>query len=507
MKYCAVPTCGNSSYINYRGKSNRCSVHSCNYGTGPCKCEPPLRFFPFPTKKDLKGRERWTKLINRKYPNGESWQPDPAGRSTVCSAHFPDGQPTKQNADPILKLGYEPPTDLIRRPQPTPHKKKKTKSELKPVERWPVPLLTVEPQVVLACPYSTSPHLPITNTSTTMTAIIPQTKPKPRPPKRLCIACQNISESGQRVVSNRGRLDLQECLKQYLNLEVEQGWMCINCVRQVKTIVKKVNMFRSSVLAGQCNRTYKVSHVGEENEAVITETQSDTSNKHQTSTSVCQCSRLLTSMLSKQNVCEPMEKTRIRVIFPTPAGAAATDSESESNEGLQDSSSSEEDDFLEHPRNKKRRTVSNKSKKVVAKTSRQGNTSSSVSLETQCENVAEHDQQLVNQNEEDCEVPLSSGNTVQPPDAQLRVILSGQVSSASDLLLTPVTSSRCIQPAPITICAQPTVSDSSTPISSPGIPVAIPASDDQTHFVFTKTLNELAKYVAKKPIQEHDYAH
>ncbi|XP_022079345.1 uncharacterized protein LOC110973116 [Acanthaster planci] len=503
MKYCAVPTCSNTSYHYYKWRSGRCSIHDCNYGTGPCQCDPPLRFFPFPTKRDKPGRERWTKLINRKNPSGETWQPDPAGRSSVCSEHFPDGQPTKQNPDPILKLGYDPPADLIR-PRSPPRKKQKAVSESEPGKSWSVPLPTTEPQVLTTCLHSSSQQHQVPGTGKTMTAIIPQTKPRPRPPKRMCIACQSISENGRHILSNKGRLDLQECLRQYLNLEVEQGWMCSNCVRQVKTIVKKVNTFRSSVLAGECNRVFKVSPVAKRTGVAQIRSQPDTNSEHPSGEAICKCSRLLKSMLSKQNVGEPLEKTRIKVIFPRQTKADTPESETESSEDFQDSSSSEED-FCENPRTRTSSAQSDKNEEVhvFPETSGPNSTPASLLLETCNQSPTESEKHLPNQNNQDSEPPAISSDTVHSTNSQLQTILPRQDSSSSDSSPMPVSSAGSLQDASIMFCIQPTTSSSGSSITSPSIQIAASASDE---FIYTKTLNELAKFIARKPHQEHDYA-
>ena len=68
-------------------------------------CEPPFKLFPFPTeKKDSKARKRWTENIKRETRKGKVWTPKKCSR--VCSVHFKDGQPTKENPDPTEDLGY-----------------------------------------------------------------------------------------------------------------------------------------------------------------------------------------------------------------------------------------------------------------------------------------------------------------------------------------------------------------------------------------------------------------
>ena len=55
-----------------------------------------VRFFPFPTKKkDPRARKKWLDLLRRQ-------DYDPARKHRVCSLHFVDGEPTKENPHPTL---------------------------------------------------------------------------------------------------------------------------------------------------------------------------------------------------------------------------------------------------------------------------------------------------------------------------------------------------------------------------------------------------------------------
>ena len=73
----------------------------------------------------------------------------------------------------------------------------------------------------------------------------------PQLPRKTCFVCQRFSERGSNVASNKARFDLHECLKCYVNLEVVEGWICLSCISNFKTIMLKVDKFRSSAINGQ----------------------------------------------------------------------------------------------------------------------------------------------------------------------------------------------------------------------------------------------------------------
>jgi len=114
---CAVVGCSNNTYHLRNWKADICKKHNCNFGTSICICNPPVTLFPFPTeKKDQERRQRWIKNINRKDPNtGKLWNPTYNDR--VCSIHFINGKPTKENPDPCLHMGHDS-TTLHKKPRP-----------------------------------------------------------------------------------------------------------------------------------------------------------------------------------------------------------------------------------------------------------------------------------------------------------------------------------------------------------------------------------------------------
>ena len=64
-----------------------------------------FRLITFPTKlSNTERRSKWKKLLNRRTRNNKLWTPGKQAR--VCSAHFPDKEPTDENPFPVLNLGY-----------------------------------------------------------------------------------------------------------------------------------------------------------------------------------------------------------------------------------------------------------------------------------------------------------------------------------------------------------------------------------------------------------------
>ena len=109
---CAVVGCTNSRYQLRRWRENICEQHS---GTlkKDCPCSPPFRLFSFPSiTRNLSKRKEWIRLTNRTTKNRTSWNP---GHGVVCSFHFVDGEPSFDNPNPTLNLGYEKPSKRPRR--------------------------------------------------------------------------------------------------------------------------------------------------------------------------------------------------------------------------------------------------------------------------------------------------------------------------------------------------------------------------------------------------------
>lgn len=64
-----------------------------------------IRLFSFP--KDDEVARQWLNNIDRKNPeSGSPWKPGPGLSSRVCSKHFVDGYPTKENPYPTKDLGH-----------------------------------------------------------------------------------------------------------------------------------------------------------------------------------------------------------------------------------------------------------------------------------------------------------------------------------------------------------------------------------------------------------------
>ncbi|XP_014678536.1 PREDICTED: uncharacterized protein LOC106818335 [Priapulus caudatus] len=137
MSICSIKDCGNGTYGLKKWKSELCSQHGCNFGTGQCICDPPFILIPFPTeRKDPDARKQWTKLVGRKDAvTNKNWEPNKYSR--ICSKHFVDGQPTTAHPYPTEHLGHKVKVVAARRTiqkHEMPKKEKKTKLPLNELE-------------------------------------------------------------------------------------------------------------------------------------------------------------------------------------------------------------------------------------------------------------------------------------------------------------------------------------------------------------------------------------
>ena len=125
-RYCCVVGCTNGGYGLKKWKTGFCSIHQWNFGSGRCICEPPFSLIPFPTEaKDKHARSIWIKNVNRSSLNN-NWQPNKDSR--VCSVHFKDGQPTKENPYPTLFMGH---TEKVVEGRPPPKERSTSVSSAK----------------------------------------------------------------------------------------------------------------------------------------------------------------------------------------------------------------------------------------------------------------------------------------------------------------------------------------------------------------------------------------
>jgi hypothetical protein len=68
------------------------------------------RLVPFPTRRgNPDGRDKWKVLVNRADPKSQNRGKllSPSKNQRVCSVHFADGGPTKENPLPTKWLGYQ----------------------------------------------------------------------------------------------------------------------------------------------------------------------------------------------------------------------------------------------------------------------------------------------------------------------------------------------------------------------------------------------------------------
>ena len=132
-RICAVTDCGNSTYNLERWKAKPCKLHGCKFGELLCSCPQPFTLYPFPSgKQNLAMRKKWTKMVNRTaLSTGKNWEPEKYSR--ICSKHFVDGMPTKENPVPTLLMGYD--VKPLKPSRPSPKKRhllppKSTKKEV-----------------------------------------------------------------------------------------------------------------------------------------------------------------------------------------------------------------------------------------------------------------------------------------------------------------------------------------------------------------------------------------
>ncbi|XP_052285025.1 uncharacterized protein LOC127881311 [Dreissena polymorpha] len=103
---CCVQNCSKGAYWLNKWKKKLCDVCGCLHKERDCKCDPPFRLFTFLTKKkNPEQREKWKQLVGRRQGSGQLWSPGKDSR--VCSDHFTDGEPTKNNPLPTVSMGYD----------------------------------------------------------------------------------------------------------------------------------------------------------------------------------------------------------------------------------------------------------------------------------------------------------------------------------------------------------------------------------------------------------------
>lgn len=104
-RHCCVNGCYNGDNKLKKWRSQLCVIHSCNFGTGRCTCDPPFKLLTFPTESQNKyARNIWIRNINRQSQSGELWLPN--NDSRICSNHFVDLGPTPKNPYPTLHMGH-----------------------------------------------------------------------------------------------------------------------------------------------------------------------------------------------------------------------------------------------------------------------------------------------------------------------------------------------------------------------------------------------------------------
>ena len=73
---------------------------------------------------------------------------------------------------------------------------------------------------------------------------------KPKLGQDVCFVCLEPAKQPKHIGSSRckGEEDLKLKLAKYVQLHVESGTICRNCLRQLETIIKNINKFRSKIV-------------------------------------------------------------------------------------------------------------------------------------------------------------------------------------------------------------------------------------------------------------------
>ena len=110
---CSIVGCTNSRYKLKKWEKQACEEHH-GQTKKDCPCKAPFTLHWFPSvQKNLERRTEWIRLVNRTTKRGANWTP---GQSDmICSNHFVDGKPTKENPAPTINLGYQKPAKIPRR--------------------------------------------------------------------------------------------------------------------------------------------------------------------------------------------------------------------------------------------------------------------------------------------------------------------------------------------------------------------------------------------------------
>ena len=109
--HCTVTGCSNGDFWLNRWRKDWYKVHNCLNSNSSCSCEPPFQLFHFSTaKKHPELRLLRCKLVNRA-PSDQSNSSQPklwtgGPKSRIFSPHFVAGEPTAENPNLTLNLGY-----------------------------------------------------------------------------------------------------------------------------------------------------------------------------------------------------------------------------------------------------------------------------------------------------------------------------------------------------------------------------------------------------------------
>lgn len=105
-RHCCVNGCYNGDNKLKKWRSQLCVIHSCNFGTGRCTCDPPFKLLTFPTEsRGGCARSIMIRNINCQSLSRELWVQN--NDSRIFSNHFVNLGPTLKNTYPTLHMGHK----------------------------------------------------------------------------------------------------------------------------------------------------------------------------------------------------------------------------------------------------------------------------------------------------------------------------------------------------------------------------------------------------------------
>ena len=64
----------------------------------------------------------------------------------------------------------------------------------------------------------------------------------------VCFMCQRVSRDYSSVRAAKARMEINQRLKKYINVQVSEGSLCKDCLKSMETVVTKVDDLRDGIL-------------------------------------------------------------------------------------------------------------------------------------------------------------------------------------------------------------------------------------------------------------------